>query len=337
MIEIIPKTVFNYLPFSAEPLSQWNDKTDLLLFLSALFDKPGLIISANGISTPVNYQNYSLNIYERGQKSFQIWVKRFLIAAQETNPAPGAVSQTIKIPRFSEENSFGRVAKYIIAWDGVITEILSESEFFSIGHILESETDLICSLHLAANLYYKQALQVLRSFLEDLVLPIYLCDNYDKFIVWKLNDYRVPTLRGRNGILKDLVNRQILTGEIADKISDLYRALSSCIHGTENRLIHKGIYTGRWMGQTFKYDEFCEWTNYLSHSVDLGIHLLRTNISQWQNIRNSCKVLCYICHNDKDFDTEKYEFGGKWYIRYYCRQCGNEMSFTAHEDGEKDK
>jgi len=83
------------------------------------------------------------------------------------------------------------------------------------------------------------------------------------------------------------------------------------------------------MGPVFKYDDFCGWCKYLSQSVDLGVRLLRINLIRWQSIRARGEVLCPICHNDKDFDTERFEFGGEWHIRYHCRQCGNEMTFTA--------
>lgn len=329
MIDIIPETVFDYLPFSPEPLPQWDDTTDLLQFLYALYDKSGLMIAEDGTRTPVNYRDYGREVYKRGQESFQVWVQRFTAAAREATPAPGAVIQTIEVPKFSEDSTFGKAAKYIIAWDGVVGEVLSESAFFSIAHVLESDLDLNCSLHLVAHLYYKQALQVLRNFLEDLVLPIHFCDNPDDFLAWKSNDYRVPPLRGRNGILRRLIKQQILSEQIANEISNLYRDLNSYIHGSERRLVHRGLYTGSWMGPVFKYDDFCGWCKYLSQSVDLGVRLLRINLIRWQSIRARGEVLCPICHNDKDFDTERFEFGGEWHIRYHCRQCGNEMTFTA--------
>ena len=311
--EIISETVFGYLPFSPEPLSKWSNTTDLLQFLYALYG--------------VNYRESSRRIFTSGQKKFRDWVKRFTTVAGKATPAPAAVTQTIKIPDFSEDPKFGKVAKYIIAWDGVVEAVLSESAFFSIAHIMESDIDLECSLYLASQLYYKQALQVLRNFLEDLVLSIHFCDNPSNFLDWKKNNYRIPRLWGDNGILSKLVSKQILTKEVGEEISKLYGELNSSIHGSERRLIYRGIYSRKWMGQVFKYDNFSEWCDYLSRLVELGIRLLKVNITQWEKLRGN-KVLCDICHNDKDFTTERYELGGVWRTHYHCNRCGSNVEIA---------
>ena len=329
MIDIIPKKVFNHLPFSSEPLSQWSETTDLLKFLYALHDKSGLIVAENGTRTPVNYRDYGKVVYERRQKETQSWVQRFTTAAKKALPAPGSATQKIEVPNFSVDPEFGKAAKYFIAWNGVVGEVLSEDAFFSIAHVLESQADLECSLHLAAHLYYKQALQVLRNFLEDLVLPIHFCDNQNEFLDWRSNNYRTPPLRGTNGIVSKLVERQILSNQIANEIRDLYGDLSGCIHGAERRLLNRGVYSGRWIGQVFKYSDFSEWAKYFSRSADLGIHLLRINITKWHDTRPLGKGFCSVCHNDKDFDAKKYEFGGEWSVEQHCLRCGNVMIFKA--------
>ena len=57
----------------------------------------------------------------------------------------------------------------------------AESAFFSLAHILETFSDLECSILLASRLYYKQAIQVLRSYLETSVLQLYFIKDIDAF------------------------------------------------------------------------------------------------------------------------------------------------------------
>jgi hypothetical protein len=112
----------------------------------------------------------------------------------------------------------------------------------------------------------------------------------------------------------------------------------------------------------FKYNDFCDWAEYLSRSIDLGIKLLRTNYLQWEHIRsfkwNSLrsqgKVLCSACHNEDDFDVSIFPPEGIDYdiemltiegrrIKvdkthpeptfhvYRCRKCGSEITVQALE------
>jgi len=328
MIDIIPEKVLSYLPFSSEPLSQWNEATDLLKFLYTLHDKSGTIIAQNGTRTPVNYREYGKVVYERGQKELESWIQQFTTTAGKARPAPASITQKVEVPNFAYDPAFGKAAKYFIAWDGVVGETLSESAFFSIEHVIESEDDLECSLYLAAGLYYKQALQVLRNFIEDLVLPIHFCGNPSEFSAWKSNEYRTPQLRGNNGVLNKLVERRILSAEEATETANLYGDLSACTHGAEKRLLNRGIYAGRWAGHVFQYSDFLEWAKYFSESVNLGIYLLRLNINQWRTLRPVGKRFCDVCHNSEDFDIEKYEFAKEPHVKYRCLKCGHEMTFS---------
>jgi hypothetical protein len=329
-MEIIPETLLNKrLPFSLESLSQWGEHTDLLQFLYELHDQPGVIVTEDGQEQSFNYRSYGKYIYNRGQDYSQSLVQHFTVAAQQVNPAPGAATQTITVPNFLDDPLFGKTAKYLVAWDSCIRKVMSESAFFSITHILESRTELHSSTDLASNLYYKQALQVLRSFLEELILPIHFCDHPDNFSEWKSNDYRTPPLRSSKGLLNKLVIKKRLSQEIANKVSDLYGDLNGCIHGSEKWLIHKGFSTGNWMGYVFKYDEFCTWCEYLCKVVDVGINLLKINVDQWGNLKEPSQILCIYCHNKKDFTTKIIEVKGKSYKQYCCCKCGKEMTLKS--------
>lgn len=239
---------------------------------------------------------------------------------------------------------------------GALPTLLEESGFYSLAHILEADEEIGCSLLLASHLYYKQAIQVLRSFVEETLLPINFCENVNEFNQWKANSYRTPPLRGRDGLVKKMVNKGVLPASIGDDVSDLYGDLNSYIHGSEDKLIHKGVHVGSRDGLIFKSADFKIWCEYLSRAIDIGIRLLRINFVQWENIssikwaslRAQGKVLCSICHNEDDFDSipmtsDNHTFkipqlDGTWveadesfpgFITYVCRHCGSTTTVSA--------
>jgi len=345
-LSVLPDAAVDILPLSDQPFLQWKRKTDLSQFLDALH-------------TGTIYASYGKYLYREGKKKTRMWSRQFAKHAQDTLPARGAATQTINIPNFLDDPTFGKAAKYIIAWEGCVSALLSENAFYSLAHILEADSEIQCSLLLASHLYYKQALQVLRNFIEELILPINFCKNVQEFNQWKSNNYRTPPLRGRDGLVKKLADEHILPDSLAKDVSDLYGDLNSYVHGSGNRLIHKDIHTGSWDGLIFKYKDFCDWAGYLSRSADLGIKLLRTNYLQWEHIhldkwerlRLQGKVLCSVCHNEDDFDVsifppedadyeiEIFTSEGQW-IKvdrsypgvishvYHCRRCGSKTSVT---------
>jgi len=66
-----------------------------------------------------------------------------------------------------------------------IGNILGEEGCFSLSHLFEADSDLDASIVLASNLYYKQSLQVLRSYIETMVLHLYFANNPYDFEKWK--------------------------------------------------------------------------------------------------------------------------------------------------------
>jgi hypothetical protein len=181
---------------------------------------------------------------------------------------------------------------------------------------------------LASELYYKHAQQVLRSFLEDLVLPVYFATNPNAYASWRDNNYRTPSLRGAKGILKSLVKGQVLDEEFAGEISKLYGNLNSFIHGSERRLVNKGHYTRSWVGHAFNMKDYLEWCSYTTAAVIVAAHLLQINLDQWEAFRAQRQVLCPICHNVEGFSTEEFVFGGEKFTRYFCPSCGDEMTLS---------
>jgi hypothetical protein len=257
-MEIIPKDCLLLLPFVPDPVSTWTDKIDLLRFLACLFDR-------------IRDLSYDKFVFDEGRERFQAIAREFALNARKAIPAEAAKEQSEPIPSFQADPNFGLVSKYAIAWDAIDRAVLEESAFFSLSHVLEAYSELECSILLASNLYYKQALQVLRNFLEHAVLGLYFCGSEEEYEKWTDNDYRVPPFRGRRGMLAKLVARGILTEGLEIIASDIYGELNASIHSAESHLIHRGVFSGQYAGRIFKYDRFQEWCRYFSQCVDFAI------------------------------------------------------------------
>jgi hypothetical protein len=252
-----------------------------------------------------------------------------VIETQEEQTEEGRRTLTGKLHSFLEDANFGLVAKYAIAWNASYTLVLERSAFFSLPHVLESSVELDCSILLASQKYYKQALQVLRNFLEGLIIQLEFCNDQAAFSRWKSGQYRTPPLRGKGGLLKALVSNGILPAELAEVAADLYGELNGSIHNAERSLIHKGIFDGRKTGRFFRYDRFEEWCKYFSRAVDLGIQVLRTNVNQWEALRSQ-GVLCRTCHSVSGFAVvERIHTAARDFTMIECESCHYTMTFTA--------
>ncbi len=352
--DLIPSEAIQHLPFQKEPMDHWepgldlsypsyilgeliqgfpigipsdtpgtlkdlhesrphlHSNTDVLEFLYDLYGKVDVI-----------YRPYGLVKYSTGVTRFRQWAQQFQTLAHTPND-------------FLSNTDFGRMAKYAIAWRGVVSNVISENAFFSLAHFLESEEDLDCSVLLAASMYYKQAFQVLRNYLEGAVLQIHFCENPMAFRDWRAGSYRVPSFRGKKGLLKKLVDCGLLSEDLKCEASDLYHELNGCIHGAERRLIHSGVHLGEGWIRKVDPDKFVEWCDFFSRVVDLGIRLARIHLGQWSSQCEREGVFCNRCHNDTDFDFHREEWGGRKFIRYHCRQCGSEMLRDAWREDLND-
>ena len=102
-------------------------------------------------------------------------------------------------------------------------------------------TDLECALRLAATYFYKQAAQVLRAFLEGQVFDLKLALDEESFSNRKKGNYRVPNLRGRDGLLSNLERQGSLEPILRSRIDFAYEDLNASVHGAERTLIHSEI------------------------------------------------------------------------------------------------
>lgn len=188
-METINDRLFEHLPFAAEPLLSWQEGTDIHCFLLDLASTEGTILLPDGHKETASYKDYGHIVFQQGKRNYRNWAYRFTQSAEGSVKAYKSYADSVALPDFYEDSSFGTTAKYLVAWDAIVGEALSSTAFFSIAHILESVDDLECSRKLASELYYKHASQVLRSFLEDLVLPVYFADNPSAYSKWRRNNY----------------------------------------------------------------------------------------------------------------------------------------------------
>jgi hypothetical protein len=168
MCALTPSSV-GTLPLKSESIALWSKPSDLHSFLCDLYDDDGEIIDQSGVRTAVNHRDYGDTLFERGKLSFLPMASEFQAIAEKNRAEPDPFGNPIQIdspPNFAQDASFGLMATHAVAWAAVVEALLSDSQFFSLPHILEAREELDCSVLLAKNLYYKQALQMLRSLLE---------------------------------------------------------------------------------------------------------------------------------------------------------------------------
>ena len=290
-------------------------RSDLLSLLTDMYELGG-------------YSFYGVFRFEEGKKQCKKLLEEFQESASKAIPPPAVEDQVEPIPDFAKDASFGLMAKYRIAFDAATSAVLSESAFFSLAHVLEADTDHEASILLASSLYYKQALQMLRNYLEGMVLQLYFCHNQGDFEKWKIGDYRVPALRGKDGLLDFLSVNGVLPSDLSQIASNLYGELNGSIHGAEKQLVNRGLFQGKWTGQIFKYERFKEWCNYFANCTNIGIHTLRLSTNLWQSKRPKDKIYCDICHSENNFEVDKSLISEET-VTFTCKICGSTMNIAA--------
>lgn len=241
---------------------------------------------------------------------------------------PASERRVESVPDFRLDPYFGQMAKYSVAWGGAEGAVLSECAFFSLAHVLEAGSELEASILLVSNLYYKQGLQMLRNFLEEVILHLHFVNRAHEFNAWRKGNYRTPPVRGK--LLRELQSEGLLTPELSELAGSLYSDLNGTVHGAERRLVHAGIFEGKQAAGIFNYQRFKEWTQYFERCVVVGIHVLRVSTNLWLSKRPHNKVFCDVCHNDnlKEFAVDKSE-SRSGFVSCTCRRCGTELNYSV--------
>lgn len=321
---VFSKDSLQFLPFSEEPFSAWTKRNDLFRYLYSLCNKESVMVDGKGMVRPVNYASHADYLYETNIKRVAKEIVDFSKCLMARAESPN--THTVDLQNHA---CFGLMGKHIVAWDATLDAILSEGAFFSLAHVLESEHDLESSILLAKGFFYKQALQVLRNYIEDIVLQLYFCDERTDFSKWQSGSFRIPRLRGKGGMLETLLARSRITREMYQIGSELYNDLNGAVHGAEKRLIHQGLFEGKHTGHTFNMEKLEEWCRYFSRCVDLGIRALQAHVEHWESVQSQDAIECPVCRTEGSFDAVRYTFAARAMVQLKCRRCGNTVSYLA--------
>jgi hypothetical protein len=319
----------NALPLKPEPIAGWSESTDLHSYLCDLYDDDAEMIDQSGVRTPINHRDYGETLFERGRSSFVTKASEFQTIAEKNRMEPDPFGTPIQIdspPNFLEDKSFGLMAKHSIVWAGVTEALLSDSQFFSLPHVLEVEEELNCSVLLAKNLYYKQALQNLRSLLELNVLHVYFVGDPGEYLNWQVGRFRVPSLRRPGGLLDKLESRGAINSSLSKSIGQLYEELNGTIHSAEGKMLHRGLRDRRWAGMQFKSSEFRTWCDYVSRAVTVSTTLLLAMLEEMKRQPAPNGIVCDTCRAVNQFNLE--EKGGSS-VTLRCRRCGVQCTYDA--------
>jgi hypothetical protein len=191
---------------------------------------------------------------------------------------------------------------------------------------LEASADLECSIQLAASHFYKQASSVLRTYLEGQLVDLLLAQDDLNFSKWKAGTYRVPSIRGRRGLLTQLERTSLLDSELQSTIAAKYDDLNASIHGAEHALIHSGVFDERYSGHVFRPDKFTELMRRLSDVTDICLHLMKLKTMVWARTLKSDMERCTQCRERDLADLGGFVFGNCEFIRRRCKSCGHKCT-----------
>ncbi len=250
----LPQAAIDVLPLSAEPMSQWKKEVDIRLFAKALYPAP---------FHPPPTRELNADLEKEMREQARVFTKNLMEAQNASTYID-----------FYQDHRFGQVAKYALALKCCIQSLLEDAGFYSLAHVLEADSDLECSLLLASHFYYKQATLMLRNILEEIFLPIHFCDSVVDFNAWKADSYRTPNLRGKDGLIKRLLKKNIIHEPLATRVSNLYRDLSSYVHGSQSTLIHQNVHLGEVHRVEFEESVFSAWCQLFCECVDVCARLL---------------------------------------------------------------
>lgn len=317
--DVLPETALSHFPFSAEPVDKWHSSSDLGRFAISLYDTPTGMLLASGEYITESTRDAGTASFQRASEQSKQLIDIF---SEGLNSLGETEKHTLKA-------EIGRSLKYYFAYDIAASAILSESAFGSLPHILEGNADLTCSIELAGSRYYKQALQVLRGYLEGQVVDVELTRSDSKFELWRSGNYRIPPLRGESGLLSKLQKANILDNQIVSRIGTAYGLLSRSVHGTEDSFINSGLFEGEHTGLTFRSDKLTQWSQQFCETVELGVILLAVRARIWSNMIKTNLDKCEVCRAAQFENTELLTFGGREHLRRRCLFCTNEVTIRA--------
>src|SRR5260370_26818114 len=141
----LSQNAIDLLPLSAEPMFQWEKDTDICAFVDAL-------------DSSSDYPTLGIERFDEEAQKMREYTRLFTKNLMEDR----GVSTYLD---FYQDARFGQVAKYGIALICCLRNLLEDTGFSSLAHLLEFRNDMVCSLLLASHFNYRQATLMLGSVL----------------------------------------------------------------------------------------------------------------------------------------------------------------------------
>jgi hypothetical protein len=309
------------IPFASESVRSWNHESDIALFIKDICDVPLKGLYPDGSWRTGNSSKRAAESFAEGKEASLTYHENFVKSQTDSNAVAHRLSN-------KSASAVGLALKYLLAWRTLTDTLLSQSAFNSLPHILEADTDLECSLDLAISHYYKQAAQVLRSFLEEQVIDLLLAHNAKAFEDWKHGSFRVPSLRGKNGLLKLLESDRIIVSPLRARVDLAYDQLNSYVHGAETTLIHSGVFKGKHRGRVLDSKKLDIWSKQVTEVVEIGLWLMKEKTHIWSNNLQSQFTMCGICRENTLQEAGGFSFAGTNFLKFRCAACRNEETFS---------
>ncbi len=317
--DIVPPYAFAHFPFAAEPVGTWNEDGDLGRFIADLYDVRIGKLDADGTYEVTSSRAQAPDFFEQAHN--QAFAMRSMFECDFGEDADA--------PAHRLEANLGAALKGFAAFDATSSAVLSESAFVSLPHILEGSTDLVCVLQLAALQFYKQATQVLRGFVEGQVVDLHLARHPEQHRRWRNGSYKLPSLRGEQGLLKKLERAGALDATLAARIEALYGEMNAFVHGAEPALINSGLFQADHTGHAFREDKFEIWSRHFVEASELGVRLLQAKSVLWARELKLQTDLCETCWEPTLGAGDRFDFGGREHVKRRCATCGREATIRT--------
>ncbi len=334
---MIPARCLALLPFKSEPLTRWGKRSDLAEFRHRYQD--------DGDVGELPWADHEGRRDRLGQITALAdeLTRGSVHGYHERRPGKS------RPVNYRRDAAFGGFAKAWEVWEHVDEELLSESGFFSLAHTLEAKTDIDCALVLIRQFFYRQAFICLRTFLEDVLFPLYYLHHPGEFAKWRAGTNHHLTVRGDDGAVARLLKKGAIDQSLAGRIKTAYGEHNPAVHGHAEAIIHAGIFDRNWQGLSFKREELHDWLVKAKECLEIGLVLIKSTSDDWQALTRSGPMVCDTCHStdfrikawpSKPAKDVEIQFGGRLIklsapkeprpvlYKYTCRSCGKTINST---------
>lgn len=224
------------------------------------------------------------------------------------------------------ENKLNKCLKYFTACDMYSHWILEESRFYSLPLILDALSEIEASYTAAVNYYYKQAVQLLRNFIELVVAQYYFSSNTSIYDDWRTKPNKfMPRFNGDTGMIVSLQKTGKINSNEEKRLENLFKKLSAYSHSRYEKLLHIDPETGKTQPFGFNERYLNDWLDIAIECMEIGLIILSKHTKDWEKqLENNEKLMCSQCHG-KNFEVHEEKNDAKKLFLYTCKSCDNEI------------